>query len=108
MVQLEGGTAQPSATARILTDQQSHQWLLLATGMTPQPPDKTYELWFITADQKAIPGGTFNVNEKGTGTLLANVPRDIGPIAMAAVTDETAGGVPAPKGSIQLQAKIQN
>ncbi len=107
LVQLDGGTAQPEAVARILWDQKSNQWLLLTSGVAPQPPNKTYELWYITPDQKKIAAGTFNVDTRGEGMLFTTIPPSVGPIAIAAVTDEPAGGVSAPTGSIQLVAKLQ-
>jgi anti-sigma-K factor RskA len=98
---------QPNAVARIIADEKSQQWLLITAGMSQQPPGKTYEMWFITPDQKKFPGPTFNVDEKGMGTVVAKVPQNIGPIALAAVTDEVTGGVPQPKGEIQLVGKAQ-
>ena len=49
---------------------------------------------------------TFNVDSSGSASLIVQVPTDIGPIALAAITDEPVGGVDAPTGKIQLAGKV--
>lgn len=103
---LEGGESQPGAWGRVFWDQENQVWHFYAAGLRPAGPGKTYELWFITADQAKVPAGTFDVNPAGEGALTVSVPATIGTIALAAVTDEPAGGVPQPTGSIQLAGPI--
>ena len=82
-------------------------WLFYAFDLAPAGPGKTYELWFITADERKIPAGTFDVDPSGVGALRVSVPEGLEEeIALAAVTDEPAGGVPQPTGSIQLVARL--
>lgn len=103
---LEGGESQPGAWGRVFWDQENQVWHFYAAGLRPAGLGKTYELWFITADQAKVPAGTFDVNAAGEGVLIVPVPAAIGTIALAAVTDEPAGGVPQPTGSIQLAGPI--
>ncbi len=103
---LEGGESQPGAWGRVFWDQENQVWHFYAAGLRPAEPGKTYELWFITADQAKVPAGTFDVNAAGEAVLTVPVPAAIGTIALAAVTDEPAGGVPQPTGSIQLAGPI--
>ena len=100
------GTQPVDAWGRLFWDHERKVWHFYTAGMKPAGAGKTYELWIITADHEKIPAGTFDVDEAGRGTLVVNLPPEIGPIAMAAVTDEPAGGVPQPTGSIQLAGGI--
>jgi len=106
VVALHAPGPQPKAAARIFWDRARGVWHFTVTNLEPPPPGKTYELWFITVDERKVPAGTFEVNASGEGSLEVEVPSDIGPIAVAAVTDEPAGGVPQPTGSIQLVGKL--
>ena len=106
VVALHAAGPQAKAAARIFWDRTRRVWHFTVTNLEPPPPGKTYELWFITVDQRKVPAGTFEVGPTGEGSLEVEVPSDIGPIALAAVTDEPAGGVPQPTGSIQLVGKL--
>jgi anti-sigma-K factor RskA len=97
-------TAAP--TGRILWDVDHHRWHVYVFDLKPPPQGKTYELWFITPDQKKVPAGTFATDASGKGAMVVQLPADIGPIALAAITDEPAGGVQQPTGSIQLVGKL--
>jgi len=100
------GSDKTKATGRLLVDEDKATWHLFATSLAPLPADKTYELWFITPDSQKIAGGTFNVDANGNATYTVALPKGIGPVAVAAVTDEAAGGVAVPVGSIQLVGKL--
>jgi anti-sigma-K factor RskA len=107
LIKLDATKLQPGATANIVWDQKANQWQLLAAGMAAAPSDKTYELWFVTKAGQKVPAGTFNVDSKGEAALLVKIPPNLGPLALAAVTDEPAGGVPQPTGNFQLTGKIE-
>jgi anti-sigma-K factor RskA len=107
VVSAEGTEAQPRALARVFMDRSRGTLLLYTAGLKPLPPDKTYELWLINDQKRAIPSGTFNVNREGEASLERMVPSDAGRIALLAVTAEPAGGVPQPTGAIQLKGAIQ-
>jgi anti-sigma factor RsiW len=107
VVSLEGQGTQPDAAARIFWDKSRGTWQLFASNLKSPGPGKTYELWFITADQRKVRAGTFDVDAAGDGALVAQIPPGLGPLALAAVTDEPAGGVDVPTGSIHLLGKLQ-
>lgn len=107
LVSLEGTPARPQAKARVFWDKEKDAWHVVASGLAPTAPGKTYELWLINADQKKIPAGTFDVGPDGEGQSLAKPPPDAGRIVALAVTDEPAGGVPQPTGRIQLLGHVQ-
>jgi anti-sigma-K factor RskA len=107
VVSAEGTEAQPKALARVFMDKSRGTLFLYTAGLKPLPAGKTYELWLINDQKKAIPSGTFDVNREGEASLERTVPPDAGRIALVAVTDEPVGGVPQPTGTIQLKGAIQ-
>jgi hypothetical protein len=90
---------------RVLWDADRKMWHVYVFDMAPPPPDKVYELWFITGDKK-IAAGEVKVNREGRGLMSVEVPSSIVPIA-AAITDEPANDVRKyePQGQIQLVGK---
>ncbi len=103
---LENAGPQAGASGRLFSDASNRTWHVFMTHMKPSASGRTYELWFITADQKKVPAGTFDVGSDGGAFLDVAVPKDLGTVALAAVTEEPAGGVPQPTGAIQLVGKL--
>ena len=107
LIKMDATNLQPGATACIIWNQKSGHWELLTCGMAFPATGKTYELWIVTQSGQKIPACTFDVDASGEATKLVTVPHDIGPMAMAAVTDEPTGGMPQPTGHFQFTGKIQ-
>jgi hypothetical protein len=106
LVTLAAAGPQPGqARARALWNQDTHQWQLIVTKLSPAKPGRVYELWFITPDQRKVPAGVFSVDAGGDAVMTVPVPRDIGAIAVAAVTDEP-GLVLTPTGDIHLAGTL--
>lgn len=93
------------AHGRILFDVANRTWHVRVFDLKPLPPGKTYELWFITPDQKKIPAGTFDVDPDGNGSIMVSVPDNV-QVALTAITDEPVGGSPQPTGTVQLAGQI--
>jgi len=106
VVSMSGAGPQPKAAARIFWDEGRGVWHVFVANMKPSDAGRTYQLWFITPDQTKVSAGTFDVGSHGSGELVVPVPAKIGKIAVAAVTEEPAGGVPQPTGAIQLVGKL--
>ena len=104
LVQL-AGVGQKAASARLVWDPAAGRSVLLATGLTPPPPGRTFELWFITADQRKVRAATFDPAATGGAVVAVPIPLGLQPLAVAAVTDEPAGGSASPTGTIQLAGK---
>jgi anti-sigma-K factor RskA len=104
--ELAGTDLQKSANAAISWDAAANTWRMRASGLTPLPDNKVYELWFITKDDRKIPAGTFSAGADGSGDLTVQLPPDGGDLALAAITDEPAGGSLQPTGKIQLVGKL--
>jgi anti-sigma-K factor RskA len=97
---------QPEAAARIFWDESRGTWQVFFSKMKTPAPGRTYQLWFITPGQAKVSAGTFAVDSAGEATLDVAIPKDLGEIALAAVTEEPEGGVPQPTGAIQLVGKL--
>jgi anti-sigma-K factor RskA len=106
VVSMSGTGPQPQAAARIFWDEENSTWHIYLTNMKPSDPGRTYQLWFITPDQKKVSAAVFDVGRRGVGEIVVQVPRELGKIAVAAVTEEPAGGVPQPTGAIQLVGQL--
>ncbi|MGC8551310.1 MAG: anti-sigma factor [Phycisphaerae bacterium] len=107
VVALSGKPVDKRAVGRIFYNAKTHMWQFCAMGLKPLPPTKTYELWFITKDHTKKAAGTFNVDASGDGMLTAAVGQNMDKVSAVAVTDEPAGGVAVPTGSIQLIGTLQ-
>jgi anti-sigma-K factor RskA len=106
VVSMSGAGPQPQAAARIFWDEQNGTWHVYLANMKPSDPGRTYQLWFITPEQKKVSAAVFDVGSQGVGEIVVRVPRELGKIAVAAVTEEPSGGVPQPTGAIQLVGQL--
>jgi len=92
----------PPAEGHVLLSPPTGRALFYAFDLPPVPPDKTYELWWITEKEGPVQAGLFHPDERGLGRVAATVPTNAGAIQAAAVTVEKAGGVPKPQGPMVL------
>ena len=99
------GAAQKTASARLVWEPAAGRSVLLATGLAAPPSGRTFELWFITADQRKVRAATFAPDAGGSALVPVPVPPGLATLAVAAVTDEPAGGSASPTGTIQLAGK---
>jgi hypothetical protein len=106
VVPLRATDAQPGAAGRLFFDRARKRWYFHAAGMRPAGAGKTYELWLIDAAQQKIPAGLFDPDASGEVSIEVAVPEGASGFALAAVTDEPAGGVPQPTGQIQLVGEL--
>jgi anti-sigma-K factor RskA len=106
IVPLAGTEVQPNAAARIAWDLETNRWHLFVTAMQPLPEGQVYELWFVTADQRKVAAGLFSPDTTGKATLEVAIPEGLGTIALAAITNEPAGGSEQPTGQIQAAGSV--
>jgi hypothetical protein len=104
-----GGQPASPARGRIWWDKEQNQWLITVSNLMPPAGGREYELWFITADERKIPSKVFNTDASGNAVVVVDLPADLNlpELALAAITDEPAGGSPVPTGSIHLVGKIE-
>jgi anti-sigma-K factor RskA len=106
MVSLNKLDPQPKAKGRVIWDRDRNKWHVTVFDMMPPPPGRCYELWFIKPDKTSVASSTFMVDASGNASMMVDVPKDIGPIAVAAITDEPMGGVTQPTGKPQLAGEV--
>jgi hypothetical protein len=93
-VDLAGQPVAPEASARAFWSR-SRGMVFTASNLPPLPPDRTYQLWVVTG-KGPLSAGLLTLDERGSASETFMTPPDIPqPVAMA-VTNEPAGGVPAP------------
>lgn len=98
----------PRAKAKVFFDRETSRWVMYASGLKPLASGRVYELWYIVEGNKdPVPAGTFKVNTAGEGSVDLKVPKDLGRIALAAVTDEPYPGSGAPTTAILMKGAVE-
>ena len=101
------GDAAPQASAKLVWDTGTQQWVIYFYDLPGLAPDKDYQLWYITTAQEKLSATLFQPGAGGKGELKIKVPAEIAPkLAATAVTLEPKGGSPQPTGKIYLKAAI--
>jgi hypothetical protein len=90
--------------ARMFWDRARRSWTMIAHNMPALGTNRTYQLWLITPKAK-ISAGTFTVRN---GDAVVRATYDLTePLNAIAVTEEPAGGVPQPTGSVVIAAQTR-
>jgi hypothetical protein len=102
-VQVVGLAATQSKNPRafMFWNQASDRWTLIAHNLAPLRAGRTYQLWLVT-DSAKISAGTFSVTPTGEAVVQATYALAKDALKAVAVTEEPAGGVPQPTGSIVI------
>ena len=106
LVDLTPTDLQKGAVAHLVWDETHRKWAVLVAGMTPAKAGQTYELWFVTTAGAKIRAGIFDVDRAGAASVLVDVPADLGPLKLVAVTNEKTGGEDQPHGDFQLTGNL--
>jgi anti-sigma-K factor RskA len=94
-------TALAQGSGTVLYSAQEHRVVLIGHGMPTLASGKTYQLWMLSADGKAVSGGTFKTDSAGDAQVP--VTGDLTGVAKMAISVEPAGGSPQPtQGTVQL------
>jgi anti-sigma-K factor RskA len=100
---IELAAARPQApSGRMFWDVAHNRWTFFAHHMPQARPGREYQLWFITADQRKIPSVTFRPDAQGHAVVQATYAMPPDSLAAIAVTEEPAGGLPAPSGPVVI------
>jgi hypothetical protein len=99
---LAGLDPTPGASGRTYVSPEQGSALFYAFDLPRLAPDQTYQLWFI-AGGTPVSGGTFGVDERGSGSVRVEDLQRTGEIQAWAVTIEPRGGVPQPTGVMVLK-----
>jgi anti-sigma-K factor RskA len=84
-------TAAPAG--QVVHLEETGEAVLVAQGLPELPEDRTYEIWVIRGDEDPIPSGLFKPQN---GRAAAPITTPIEGADVIAVTEEPAGGSPAP------------
>jgi anti-sigma-K factor RskA len=106
IVRLAGSPAAPAAVGQVvLPPEGAPTGLLVVTGLAPLAPNRTYQLWLLQPDQSPVSAGLFGVNQQGEAVLSVRIP-EARVIAGFGITEEPAGGSPAPTEPILLAGQL--
>lgn len=95
MSYLTGTPESPTARGRMYASSINDTALLLVDGLKPLPPDRVYQVWLMQAGQPHS-GGVFTVDNNGQGRWVVRADKPILRYQAIIVTEEPAGGSPAP------------
>lgn len=106
---LAGTPDAPNAAGRMFYDPQTRRLRLTVAGLDTADPGRTYQAWFVLDEGAGAPVslGTFNTNAAGEAVFEATLNSAPDQIALAAVSLEPLGGVPAPTGAIVIAGGSQ-
>jgi anti-sigma-K factor RskA len=82
---------------RMFWNRESNDWTMVVYTMRPPKPGMTYQVWLVTKNAK-ISAGTFNPDSTGHAFMQAKYALDRNALQAVAITEEPAGGMPAPTG----------
>jgi anti-sigma-K factor RskA len=102
-VALHGLDAAPDAAAKIFWMKNTGEVYLDPTNLPAAPEGKQYQLWAIV-DGKPVDGGMIVATKKGRYQIQKM--KSFGKAEAFAVTLETAGGNPTPKGEMYVMGKM--
>lgn len=103
-IDLTGQPNAPAASARAFWSR-SRGMVFTASNLPSLPAGRVYQLWVLTAAGPPISVGLLQPDQTGALTAAFQTPADIPPPTQVAVSDEPAGGVPAPTGMIWVAGK---
>ena len=93
--------ASQDPVARMFWDRKTQEWTMYAYNLRQPKPGKTFQVWLITnTSPKPISAGTFTPDAHGAAVMHAKYPMERQALARVAVSEEPAGGMPAPTGPI--------
>jgi len=94
-------SANATRMGRMFWNPSSNDWTFVVYTMPPPKPGMTYQVWLVT-DSAKISAGTFSPDPRGHAFMQAKYALDRDALKAVAVTEEPAGGMPAPTGPIVI------
>ena len=100
--ELAPSTAVRDAQGTAFLDRSTNQILVRVSSLPSLPTDSTYQLWFTRPDGRLDSGGTFGVDNRGSGLILATAPAGLKAYVGVGITTEPRGGSGAPTGPMSM------
>jgi len=94
------------ADGHVIMSQDRRQGGLVIGGLPELAADRSYQIWFVRADQTRVSAGTFGVDSLGQTVTLISVPQPVEGFGGVAITEEPGGGSPTPTGRDLLAGPI--
>jgi anti-sigma-K factor RskA len=94
-----------SAHGRVVWNPGTREAVLVASGLNPAPPGKTYEMWVI-ADETPVPAGLFQVEPDGRAAFRLPALEQTTRVKTFLVTVEPTSGSPVPTGPPILSGAV--
>jgi len=95
------------ATGVMYVDPDSNQALLVASGLTPLPSDRGYQIWLFTEDGQQVSAGVFPIDASGFGQGLVTAPEPLREYHAVALSAEPVTGSGAPTAPLSLGGWLQ-
>lgn len=87
-------TALAQGSGTVLYSAREHRVMLIGHGLPTLSSGKTYQLWMLPSDGKAVSGGTFHTDQSGDAQVP--VTGDLTGVVRMAISVEPAGGSAQP------------
>jgi anti-sigma-K factor RskA len=104
LIAMAGQAAAPNASARAYWSR-TRGLLLTGDNLPALPPGRIYQLWFVRG-RTPVSAGLLQPDAEGRLRALLATPREIADPEVLAVTQEPAGGLPAPSGQMYLVGTV--
>jgi cell division protein FtsB len=101
-VSLAGMGTSHSAVGRTYIDATARKAVFYAANLPALGPDKSYQLWYLDAEDEKTSAGVFDADAQGKAALVIDQPLPLEKIQGWVVTVEPRGGRPQPTGPIAL------
>ena len=104
-VAMAGQGPAAGAKGRVIWNPATREAVLVASGLDPAPPGRTYELW-VMADGAPVPAGAVMVEPDGRAAFRLPALEQTSRVKTFVVTLEPVSGSPAPTGPAILSGPV--
>lgn len=95
-------SGQAAPGGRMFWDRRSNRWTFFAHNLPAVQRGREYQLWFITPGNRKIPSSSFRPGPQGQAQVVVDYALPADSLQAVAITEEPAGGLPAPSGPVVL------
>jgi len=106
-VVLRSDQATSPARGVVLLEPAAPTALLIVQDLSPLPPERAYQVWFVGGERQRDSGGVFRVDAQGFGLVPLTAPRPFTAYQRVGITEEPAGGSPGPTSPRVIGAPLQ-
>ena len=102
---LEPSVSNVAASGTIFMDPTSGTGMVMVHNLPTLATGRVWQLWYVRNGER-VSGGVLRTDETGTGYTLIRCPKDLQQFESIGVTEEPAGGSPAPTSPRVIEARI--